>query len=577
VRTSFSALARLAPLSLLAFGLVPGALAPSLAGQGTQPSTGSALIEILSGELERNFAALKAKADPPPYFIAYSVTEQESESVSASLGSLNSRNHSHKRVLDVSVRVGTPQLDNYRRVRGDMPQFTSGTSISLDDTPDAIKRKVWMETDRVYRLASQRLLNVKTNQQSQVEVKDDAGDFSAAPKVTAVAASPQLKFKSDEWQARLRKWSGEFGNKPGILSSSMAVVAQRESKTLVNTEGTRLQHGRTFARLIIGAQAKAADGMDLSAGEILDAEDANRLPDEKVVKATMAKVERDVLALLQAPVVEPFVGPAILSGRASGVFFHEIFGHRIEGHRQKDESEGQTFAKSVASKILPDFLSVIFDPTKRSLDGVDLNGWYEFDDEGVQARPVTIVDQGILRNFLLSRSPLNGFPGSNGHGRRQPGREVVPRQSNLIVTSSNKVSSDQLRKLLLAEVQKQGKPYGLYFEKVDSGYTTTGRRGLQAFTVVPQIVYRVYADGRPDELVRGADIVGTPLAAFGKIAATSDKTETFNGICGAESGSVPVSATSPAIFVSEVEIQKKERSQDRPPILPPPAREGGRS
>ncbi|MBY0502466.1 MAG: hypothetical protein K2X03_01060 [Bryobacteraceae bacterium] len=527
-------------------------------------------MEILSSELERNFAALKAKADPPPYFLAYAVTEQEVESVSASLGSLNSRNRSQRRNLDITMRVGSPQLDNYRRVRGDLPQFTAGAPITIDDSPDAIKRRLWSETDRVYRLASQRLLNVKTNQQVQVETKDDAGDFSTAEKVVAVSAVPPLKFKAEEWQTKLRKWSADFGAKPGILSASITVVAQRETKTFVNSEGTRLQHGRTFARLIFGAQAKAADGMDLATSEILDAEDASRLPDEKTVKAAMAKVERDLVNLLAAPVVEPFVGPAILSGRASGVFFHEIFGHRIEGHRQKDESDGQTFAKSVGTKILPEFLSVTFDATKRSLDGTDLNGWYEYDDEGVKARPVSIVDKGILRGFLLSRSPLTGFPGSNGHGRRQAGREIVPRQSNLIVQSANQVKTSELRALLLAELKKQNKPYGLYFEKVDSGYTTTGRRGLQAFTVVPQIVYRVYADGRPDELVRGADIVGTPLTAFAKIAATSDKNEIFNGVCGAESGSVPVSATSPAIFVSEVEIQKKERSQDRPPILPPP-------
>ncbi len=571
MRNPLSALARLAPLFLLAVGLPSGVPA--------QPSSGQAspLVEILTSELDRNFAALKAKADPPPYFLSYAVTDQEAHSVSASLGSLNSRNQSHRRLLDVSLRVGTPQLDNYRRVRGDLPQFTSGTLVTLDDAPDAIKRKLWLETDRVYRLASQRLLNVKTNQQGQVETKGDAGDFGAAEKVVSFSPVAPLKFKSEEWQAKLRKWSSEFGNKSGILASSISVVAQRDIRTFVSSEGTRVQHGRTFARLIFSAQAKAADGMDLDASEILDAEDPNRLPDEKVVKATMVKVERDLLALLQAPVVEPYVGPAILSGRASGVFFHEIFGHRIEGHRQKDESEGQTFAKSVGTKILPEFLSVTFDATKRSLDGVDLNGWYEYDDEGVKARPVTVVDKGMLRNFLLSRSPLTGFAGSNGHGRRQPGREVVPRQSNLIVQSSNRVSSDQLRAQLLAEVKKQNKPYGLYFEKVDSGYTTTGRRGLQAFTVIPQVVYRIYADGRPDELVRGADIVGTPLAAFAKIAATSDKTEIFNGICGAESGGVPVSATSPAIFVSEVEIQKKERSQDRPPILPAPAREGGRS
>jgi TldD protein len=313
--------------------------------------------------------------------------------------------------------------------------------------------------------------------------------------------------------------------------------------------------------------------MNLSASEILDAEDPARLPDEKVVRATMKKVEDDLLALLKAPLVDPFVGPAILSGRAAGVFFHEIFGHRIEGHRQRDESEGQTFAKQVGAKILPDFLSVVSDPTRHNLNGIDLNGWYDFDDEGVKARPVTVVDKGVLRNFLMSRSPINGFQESNGHGRREPGREIVPRQSNLIVESGNKVSDANLRKQLLAEIQKQGKPYGLYFEQVTSGFTMTRRQGLQAFAVVPTVVYRVYADGRPDELVRGADIVGTPLAAFSKIAATSDKTEIFNGYCGAESGSVPVSAVSPALLVTEVEIQKKERSLDTPPILGPPSQD----
>jgi TldD protein len=382
-----------------------------------------------------------------------------------------------------------------------------------------------------------------------------------------------LKFNKEDWEKKLRKWSADFGRRPGILSSNMVVIGQREVKTMVSTEGARIQHGRTFARLIFSAQAKASDGMNLSASEILDAEDPARLPDEKVVRATMKKVEDDLLALLKAPLVDPFVGPAILSGRAAGVFFHEIFGHRIEGHRQRDESEGQTFAKQVGAKILPDFLSVVSDPTRHNLNGIDLNGWYDFDDEGVKARPVTVVDKGVLRNFLMSRSPINGFQESNGHGRREPGREIVPRQSNLIVESGNKVSDANLRKQLLAEIQKQGKPYGLYFEQVTSGFTMTRRQGLQAFAVVPTVVYRVYADGRPDELVRGADIVGTPLAAFSKIAATSDKTEIFNGYCGAESGSVPVSAVSPALLVTEVEIQKKERSLDTPPILGPPSQD----
>jgi predicted Zn-dependent protease len=202
--------------------------------------------------------------------------------------------------------------------------------------------------------------------------------------------------------------------------------------------------------------------------------------------------------------------------------------------------------------------------------GVDLNGYYEYDDEGVKARPVVSVENGILKNFLMSRSPIEGFDHSNGHGRRQPGREVVSRQSNLIVSSTKAVSDAELRQMLIAEIKRQNKPYGIYFDNITNGFTTTQRAGLQAFSVVPVIVYKVYADGRPDELIRGADIVGTPLASFAKILATGNTPSVFNGFCGAESGSVPVSAVSPAILISEIEVEKKQQGQDLLPLLPSP-------
>jgi predicted Zn-dependent protease len=310
--------------------------------------------------------------------------------------------------------------------------------------------------------------------------------------------------------------------------------------------------------------------MDLTTSETFEAVDPQNLPKDEVIAAAIERVAKELTGLLKAPVVDPFIGPAILSGRAAGVFFHEIFGHRVEGHRQKDENEGQTFTKSVNAPVLPDFLSVTFDPTKRKVNGIDLNGWYRYDDEGVAARSVQAVDHGILKTFLMSRSPIQGFPHSNGHGRRQTGAEVVSRQSNLLVESTRQVPEARLREMLIAEIKRQNKPYGLYFENITGGYTTTGRGGLQAFKVIPLVVYRVYADGRPDELVRGADIVGTPLASFSKILATSDRQEVFNGYCGAESGSVPVSAVSPALLISEIEIEKKQKSQDRPPLLPAP-------
>jgi predicted Zn-dependent protease len=248
-----------------------------------------------------------------------------------------------------------------------------------------------------------------------------------------------------------------------------------------------------------------------------------------------------------------------------------VFGHRAEGHRQKDISEGQTFAKKVGEQIFPSFLSVYDDPTERREGKADLLGYYPFDDEGVPSQRVTLVDHGVLKNFEMSRSPLIGFPHSNGHGRRQPGYPPVSRQGNLIVESSQKVSNAELRRRLIEEIKRQGKPFGLLIDDISGGFTFTGRAMPQAFQVNPLVVYKVFADGRPDELVRGVDIVGTPLASLTKIVATGDTLEVFNGYCGAESGSVPVSAVAPEILISEMEVQKKQTSTDRPPILPPPA------
>ena len=524
----------------------------------------------MSQELNRNFSVLKEKADPAPYFMSYEVTEEEYRTISGTLGTIDAANSGKARILDVSVRVGSPKLDNYHRVRGDRGQFTSGALLTYENNVNAIKRRLWLETDRSYRAAAERLIRIKTNTQVKVAAEDDSDDFSGAPVAVSVEAPPKLEFDADTWRDRVRKLSARFQNYPSVLTSHVSVMCQTDTRYLANTEGTRLQHGRGFARVVISASAKAADGTDLNTSEYFDAVTESGLPDDKALNAAIDRVANDLVNLLKAPEAEPFVGPAIFSGRAAGVFFHEIFGHRVEGHRQKDESEGQTFTKSVGSKVLPDFLSVVFDPTRRKVDGVDLNGWYEYDDEGVKARPVTAVQDGVLKTFLLSRSPIKGFPESNGHGRRQPGYEVVSRQSNLLVESKNAVPDARLRQMLIDEVKKQNKPYGLYFRDITGGFTTTARAGLQAFKVIPIIVYRVYPDGRPDELVRGADIVGTPLASFSKILATGDKPEVFNGYCGAESGQVPVSAVSPAILVSEIEIEKKAKSNERPPILPEP-------
>jgi TldD protein len=331
------------------------------------------LLDILSDELQRNFTVLKQKGDPPPYYMSYSVTEEESQVISASIGTITSRNMGHGRYLDITIRVGSPALDNYHIIKGERARFTPGSPFPLDDVPDAIRRRLWLDTDQTYRLASRRLIEIKSNQQVKLQQADDSADFSREPPSVHDEQPPRLRPLDEEWAGRLRKWSAILGNNSGMLNSGVALVVQRETKYLVSTDGTKLLHGRTFANISISARGKASDGMDIGASEDFQGSEIDRLAKPEVIEAAVNRVGSDLAKLLRAPTVEPYIGPAILSGRAAGVFFHEIFGHRVEGHRQKDEAEGQTFTKSIGTPVLPDFLSVTFDPTRKSIESVDLN------------------------------------------------------------------------------------------------------------------------------------------------------------------------------------------------------------
>jgi predicted Zn-dependent protease len=377
----------------------------------------------------------------------------------------------------------------------------------------------------------------------------------------------------------VRAYSAEFKQFPFVYNSIASLTFNQGTQYVVSSEGTRIVEPGHSARLVLEAETRADDGMELLRVETFQGATPEDFPSAAEISAKIEKMASDLKALRAAPVADPYAGPALLSGRAAAVFFHEVLGHRLEGHRQRGEEEGQTFTKKVGQSILPSFLSVVDDPTLKELNGVKLAGTYAFDDEGVPAQRVEVIKDGILKNFLMSRMPITNFSQSNGHGRRQPGLMATGRQGNLEVISTKMVSEAELRKQFIDEIKKEGRPYGLYFEDVEGGFTLTQRQSPQAFQVLPIIVWRVYADGRPDELVRGVDMVGTPIAALQRIVVTGDKVDVFNGICGAESGWVPVSASAPAMLFSEMEVQKKAHGRDRPPILPPPGivRTGGAS
>ncbi|HYW67195.1 MAG TPA: metallopeptidase TldD-related protein, partial [Candidatus Dormibacteraeota bacterium] len=483
------------------------------------------------------------------------------------------------RWLEVTVRTGSYELDDTHKVDGRTPpNGGAGTNAPLDDDPEVLRRAIWLETDKQYRAAAEALIKIKTGKEVKVQTEEGrAPDFSREK--PQMYTGPWVSFTLDRkpWEQKVRDYTRYFRQSTAVINSIVTFTAQAENIMQLNTEGTHLQFGQIRYRLELFIQGKATDGMDIDRYYNFDWVNPSETPNDKAVYVAAAQLRKEMEGLVASPLNDPTVGPALLTGRAAAVFFHEVFGHRAEGHRQKDVNEGQTFAKKVGETILPDFISIIDDTTMKKLGNQDLLGYYQFDDEGVAAQRVVLVDHGVLKNFEMSRSPIEGFPHSNGHGRRQIGATPVSRQGNLIVESNKMVTNAELRAKLIELVKEQGKPYGLLIDDIAGGFTFTGRGQPQAFQVQPLVVYKVFADGRPDELVRGVDIVGTPLAALTKIVATGDTPEVFNGYCGAESGSVPVSAASPAILTSELEVQKKETSTDRPPILPPPAHDDAKS
>ncbi|MFY9584485.1 MAG: metallopeptidase TldD-related protein [Candidatus Acidiferrales bacterium] len=542
-------------------------------GEPTLEKNPDLLLSILQQELHRATKEL-AKSDPAPYFISYSVFDQDALVIASSYGSLLNSFGGHRRSADVTMRVGSPALDNTHE--GNRPSGMTSGSLPVGGDADAIARVLWQLTNREYKRAAPAFLNAKTSAAVRTEEEDKSPDFSEeSPQVKVDNASPDLRMDQPAWEEKLRRYSSHFRKYPEVYESSVTLQVDKTRFYFVSSEGSGVVSPSTMARLVIQAETVADDGMELLRVESFQAASPDQLPAENEIAARIDKMAADLKALRAAPLAEPFAGPALLSGRAAGVFFHEVLGHRLEGHRQRDEQEGQTFTKKVNQQVLPAFLSVVDDPTQRELGGVRLSGRYDFDGEGVPASRVEVVRDGVLKNFLMSRMPVKNFSKSNGHGRAQPGHMPTGRQGNLIVTSSRTVKDAELRQQLIEEVKKQGKPYGLYFEDVQGGFTLTTRMLPQAFQVLPVIVWRVYADGRPDELVRGVDIVGTPLAALNRILLTGDTLHVFNGICGAESGSVPVSATAPAMLFSEIEVQKRGHGRTRPPILPPPGFESG--
>ena len=546
---------------------------PKTYGQGQDK-----LLGLLKEELAQQMKELKGE-EFPPYHMNYRVIDVTSSVVSASFGALMNSQQYRSRTLVPQIRLGDEKLDNFRfnQMGAAMSRY-QGPSVArlpLDEenNEDAVRQAIWDEVNNRYKFAVDMYQKTKAESSVNVEEEDKAPYFSEA-KVEKYYEAPlpaeKMTIDMDRWAARMKEISAVFKNQPGIMKGDAIMIYTVERRYFVNNEGTEVVQNLPYARIMVFGETKADDGMELPLNLSYFAYDPADLPANDKIIADAKEMVKTLEALRVAPVVDPYTGPALLSGPASGVFFHEIFGHRIEGQRMKSENDGQTFKKMVGQLVLPADMHVYDDPTLRKYAGEDLNGFYKYDDQGVKAERVDVVVNGKLNDFLMTRTPIDGHPRTNGHARASDGFDPVSRQSNLVIETSNPKTPEELRQLLIEEVKKQGKEYGYFFKEVTSGFTFTGKGATNSFNVTPLEVYKVFADGRPDQLVRGVDLIGTPLSMFSNIIYAGNDARVFTGMCGAESGSIPVTAISPTILVNKVETQRKAKSQVILPILPAP-------
>ena len=545
----------------------------------TPPSSDRRLILLnaLKAELARSKERLRLPGEDGPYFIRYLVREYDDYDMAARFGALLEDSHQHVRQANVEVRVGSYQFDNTADDStekifdlDDFDRYEPPVAAPVDDDIDALRATLWLQTDARYKQALALLHKKRGARVTKVVEDESVASFSKEKPQRAVDKPITLKIDRAAWRDRLRRISALFKAYPEIFDSQVKLNVDHQTRTIVTSEGTELINERLIFGLHMTANARAADGLLINHFKSFYGASESEMPDDATMERTAKQLAEELKNLRMAPMMDPFNGPAILLPEAAGVFFHEALGHRLEGERQNDNKEGATFKGQIGKPILPPFITVLDDPSTAKLDGVSLNGHYNFDDEGVASFPVTLVERGILRNYLKSRTPVKGSPQSNGHGRAEGTLDPIGRMANTIVKSDKTVPYPKLKEMLLEEIRRQKKSFGLIIADISGGQTNTTTYDFQAFKGIPRIVYRVDAETGKETLVRGVEFVGTPIGSLNRIVATSDQNAVFNGFCGAESGYVPVSTSAPAVLISEIELQRTRRAMERPPILPAP-------
>lgn len=511
------------------------------------------VLEAMRAELDRSRSHLKLEDVAAPYYIEYRVIDFDDYSADAAFGALRGDVRTRFRFLRVVVRIGDYKQDSYFGQGEGSVNF-----LPVDGDVLALRNQLWLATDSAYKQAAQSL-TAKQSQLKQLTIDQPVDDFAHGTPVQSVSPLVQLEFDPRPWATMLVDASALYKTDPQIETFESALKFEAINRYFVNSEGTVVRSGQGLYEMSISCSTQAADAMRLDRSNAFNVTSMKELPSAAEFVGRAAKLAGSLKELRDAPVVdEEYRGPVLFAADASASVFADLVGENILGRKPelgKNERTTGAFASSYKSRVLPDFLSVVDDPTLSSYRGKSLLGHYDIDDEGVAALRVDVIEKGNLVNYVIGRAPIRDFPASNGHGRaRVPSFPPGPSLGNLIVSSTQPVSQPDLKKKLIDLCQQRDLPYCYYVE-------TFGPK------LTPRLLYKVWTKDGHQELVRGASFgdLDTRALRSDLIAAGDDV------YVDARPLNIPHSIAAPSMLFDELEVKRANVNKETLPDYPAPA------
>ena len=586
------------------------AAAKLVAPQAPIPETESdQTLRAMHDEMERSRTRLQLPGVDKPFYIEYRLLDIDVRSVTSSFGALIASNDTRNRFMSIDVRVGDYHLDSSNFVSEDGFQGFLGTTgeVGIDRDYNSLRQDLWLSTDQAYKQAVTQM-SLKQSFLRSLTKPPEIDDFSQTTPIVKIDPRIETDWTTRNWEEESRQASAALLKFPQLNATRVNYYLVYFTYYLMNTEGTTIRTSRHLAAIEAALDTTAGDGMPLHNFYAVYVSKPGELPDPATVGQSLAQASTQLMTLRQSPIVSDFTGPVLFQGAASGALLAQALAPSLSGARPPlstmpafDEMMQRMGGRSewsgrVGSRVLPATMSLIDDPTLKEFNGAALLGNYDIDDEGVKAQRVAIVENGTLKNLLMSRRPGPEFQASNGHARSALLSDTRPLSSNLMLQATGGLNSVDLKKKFLDACHDDGHEWCLEIKTMDNPALSSIRQedfsdfigavagGVASGERIPLVMYRVYvADGR-EEMVRGGHIEGLQLRSLRNIPAYGDDENVFPymqnptggfagtalGAFGSAQGGIPSTIVAPSLLLDEVEVRGFHGEPRRLPLVDAP-------